>query len=538
VAFLLSERDEMPAITQLTNIPSIDDPDNFAAEADDLISNQLPTLIDEINVVAAGLSLISTTDTSASSVAIGTGAKTFTVSVGKSFSGGMFLMIADTAAPSTNWMYGQVTSYSGTSLVMNITAIGGSGTKTAWTVSQSATGILGGGAVAGLASNTFTGDQTLSSGAAVEESVSTVASATTPDIWSATSNNINYTGAVLATGFATAPQAGVNRTLILAGAASFTAGANMLIDGIPSGTTIVLGAGDRVKVRAISTTQFRLEISQAGGVTSKIQPITASVAANALTVTLNPTALDFRSATLGSGTVNQRSINTALSLVISSGSTLGTTSAVKSRLAVLAIDNAGTIELAVCNAGGGVVLDESTLITTTAEGGAGAADSATVIYSTTARVGVPFRIVGYIESTQATAGTWATAPSLIQGACSQATNLASLGFAGYYESPQQTITAAGPLTLAHGLGRKPISIETILICTVAEGGYSIGNEVPTPIHQDDGAAQRGCAIDPDTANLNLRYSNNANVYIIPNKTTGARFAITLASWRLIIRAWG
>jgi hypothetical protein len=83
---------------------------------------------------------------------------------------------------------------------------------------------------------------------------------------------------------------------------------------------------------------------------------------------------------------------------------------------LIALDNAGTVELAVCN--GSLSLDESTLISTTVLDAA--SDSATVIYSTTARTSVPFRIVGYIESTQATAGTWATAPSKIQGYGGQA----------------------------------------------------------------------------------------------------------------------
>jgi hypothetical protein len=146
-------------------------------------------------------------------------------------------------------------------------------------------------------------------------------------------------------------------------------------------------------------------------ISDKIQPVTASVASNALTVTLNPTTLDFRSATLGSGTVNTRTVATAISAVVPSGATLGTTNAVLSKVTLLAIDNAGTIELAVCN--GSLSLDESTLISTTAL--SADADSATVVYSTTARTNVPFRIVGFVESTQSTAGTWASAPSKIQG---------------------------------------------------------------------------------------------------------------------------
>lgn len=149
---------------------------------------------------------------------------------------------------------------------------------------------------------------------------------------------------------------------------------------------------------------------------SKIQPIAASVAANALTITLNPTTLDFRDATLGSGAVNTRNVPAAISVVVSSGSTLGTVNGIANRLVVLAIDNAGTVELAVANAVGIGNIDETGVISTTAEGGAGAADSSSIIYSTTARSNVPYRVVGFVESTQATAGTWATQPSKIQGA--------------------------------------------------------------------------------------------------------------------------
>jgi hypothetical protein len=168
---------------------------------------------------------------------------------------------------------------------------------------------------------------------------------------------------------------------------------------------------------------------------SVIQPITASVAANALTVTLNPTTLDFRSAVLTSGTVVSRLISSPVSVVVSSGSTLGTIAATQSRIVVLALDNAGTVELAVVNIAGGNDLTETGVISTTAEGGAGAADSASTVYSTTARTNVAYRVVGYIESTQATAGTWATAPSTIQGCGGQAlTAMSSFGFSQTWQN--------------------------------------------------------------------------------------------------------
>jgi len=151
----------------------------------------------------------------------------------------------------------------------------------------------------------------------------------------------------------------------------------------------------------------------------QIQPISASVSGNALTISASALSLDFRSTTLGSGTITTVS-GTPANLVISSGSTLGTVNNVQSDIAVLALNNAGTIELAAVNIAGGLCLDETGLISTTAEGGAGNADSATVVYSTTARTNLAYRVLGIIRSTQTTAGTWVAAPSLIQGSGGQA----------------------------------------------------------------------------------------------------------------------
>ena len=190
----------------------------------------------------------------------------------------------------------------------------------------------------------------------------------------------------------------------------------------------------------------------ATGLTSKIQPITASVAASALTITLNPTILDFRASPLTSGTVTTIAVPAAISVTIPSTSTMGTVSAVQSRIVVIAINNAGTVELAAVNISGGSVLDETTLITTTAAVAAG--NSATAYYSTTARTGVAYRVVGYVESTQATAGTWATAPSTLQGYGGQA--LAAMSSLGYGQT-WQTVTRTAATTYYNTTG-KPIQL--------------------------------------------------------------------------------
>ncbi len=146
--------------------------------------------------------------------------------------------------------------------------------------------------------------------------------------------------------------------------------------------------------------------------------ITATVAASALTIGVkgadgnalsatNTADFAFRSATATSGVPVIRSASSISDLVISSGSTLGHTSAVAGYVYVGLVDNAGTLEIVATSTRS--LYDEGTRVSTTAEGGAGAADSLTAIYSTTARTDVPVRWIARLKSTQATAGTYATA---------------------------------------------------------------------------------------------------------------------------------
>jgi hypothetical protein len=149
--------------------------------------------------------------------------------------------------------------------------------------------------------------------------------------------------------------------------------------------------------------------------------ISFSVGSNALTATVadskgsalsstNPGFAMMRHATLSNGTMNLRTATANFSTVISSGSTAGHQSAIEGYLHWYLIDNAGTLELAWSSKDYG----ESGIVTTTAEGGAGAADSATVMYSTTGRTNVPFRKLATTKDTQTTAGNWTAIPSTVQ----------------------------------------------------------------------------------------------------------------------------
>jgi hypothetical protein len=143
--------------------------------------------------------------------------------------------------------------------------------------------------------------------------------------------------------------------------------------------------------------------------------IATSVGSSALTITLKdaagstPTALSpcrisFRNATAATGTYSSVDITAATSVVISSGSTLGCVSAVACSVYVYAINNAGTVVLAA----GEPLLDAGSVQSSTAEGGAGAADSNQLIYSTAAQSSKAVRLLARLTVTEATAGTWAS----------------------------------------------------------------------------------------------------------------------------------
>lgn len=222
-------------------------------------------------------------------------------------------------------------------------------------------------------------------------------------------------------------------TTAAAGLAQFIAnqGTNVNDDGNPANFATLLQA-------AIGTSS-----------TSKLQSVQASVAASALTVGVSATTLDFRNATLTSGAPIAGVAVPALTLTVPSGATLGTVNAVAARLVLLVAYNAGTPVLCVTNLAGGLQLDETNLISpTTISSGA---TSAGVIYSASAvSANSPYRVVGFVDITEATAGTWATDATLKQGIGGQA--LAALSSFGFGQTLQSVTRSLG-VTYYNNTGR-------------------------------------------------------------------------------------
>lgn len=129
----------LPTISALPEAPSrADDSDTFVQKADTFVA-ALPTFVAEVNTVVEAIPAVAMAinynSTSASSVAVGTGAKTFAIPTGGLFQIGQFVIVASEAAPS-NYMAGQVTSHdseTGT-LIVNVTSTGGSGTHADWVI--------------------------------------------------------------------------------------------------------------------------------------------------------------------------------------------------------------------------------------------------------------------------------------------------------------------------------------------------------------------------------------------------------------------
>ena len=222
------------------------------------------------------------------------------------------------------------------------------------------------------------------------------------------SSNMTFDGSNLtvAGGITTGGNVAITGNISTTGTATFT-GLISSTAGISSSTPAVTqSAGDNST--KIATTAFVANTSAK----AKIQPLTVTgPSGGALTISLDPTTLDFRNTSTSNGTVTTVSNASTLNLTLSGAATLGTSSGVPTRLVVLAIYNSSiSMELAIVNLAGGQAVDECNIISTSA---ISSGTSASTYYSTTARPSVAYRVVGIIDVTN-TSSSWGT-PTLVQG---------------------------------------------------------------------------------------------------------------------------
>ena len=139
---------------------------------------------------------------------------------------------------------------------------------------------------------------------------------------------------------------------------------------------------------------------------------------------------------------------------------------------------------------------------------------------------------------QGTATAWTV---WVMRASGEAVRATTPAISKEFTSAEQTITAGGTVTLAHGLGVDPKIMQCYLICKTAENGWSVGDKMMLDwIHIYGGTAQsRGHTLYFDATNVYILWGNSApgNTYEGMNKTTGARIAPTDANWRLVVKAY-
>jgi phage-related tail fiber protein len=261
------------------------------------------------------------------------------------------------------------------------------------------------------------------------------------------------------------------------GAGEITAGLQVTVEeGVTlADSTWVLATDNPISIGTTALTFNRAGASGPGQLSG-----TAVCASNAMTVTINPNVVDFRSPTLTSGATNRRTFN-AVSMVIPQGALLGASAATANRIFAMVIDATslgGGVEVAVTPAATAAGMDETGVVSTeaintasavtasiasnglmtvsavisgtitrgmqlvgagvpdgtritsfgTGTGGTGTYNTncaATVasttitgaagfgVYSTTARANVPYKMAIFEDSTQASAGVYATQPTLV-----------------------------------------------------------------------------------------------------------------------------
>lgn len=214
----------------------------------------------------------------------------------------------------------------------------------------------------------------------------------------------------------------------------------------------------------------------AGGIPS----VTVTAVGNDLVCALTaPCVLWFRSATITSGVPIPVTITSDLTLTVPNGATLGTANSIAARLPLLVAYNGGSPVLSITNEAGGLQLDESNLISPTTI--STAADSANVIYSASAvSANSPYVVVAAIDVTEATAGTWATAPS----ALIPKSSLLAMSSIGFGQTEQNVLGSRAVNTTYYNTTGKPIEVTISVVIT--SGSSANFNVNGVSVLQDSG----------------------------------------------------
>lgn len=115
-------------------------------------------------------------------------------------------------------------------------------------------------------------------------------------------------------------------------------------------------------------------------------------------------------------------------------------------------------------------------------------------------------------------------------------------FSVSYSSGNQTISNAGLLTLAHGLGVAPKIVQFFAVCLTGENNWTAGAVIPLSgignTFNGAGSLAVGFAANvTDATNITVRFAAQANPLQGLDATSGALAPLTSANWALLVRAY-
>lgn len=109
-----------------------------------------------------------------------------------------------------------------------------------------------------------------------------------------------------------------------------------------------------------------------------------------------------------------------------------------------------------------------------------------------------------------------------------------------FVSTQQTISAAGTFTVAHGLGVKPKLVKGYLVCTVATGNWAVGDEVFANLDFEQNNASIvvfGYTLKRDATNVIVRFGSSGMFLHDPTTAAFVSSTTVASNFKFVMEAW-